>query len=185
VATETELKFIAPSRTLGTALRLSWVKDLMIEKPRSRKLVSTYFDTADFALAKRKMSLRIRRTGKSYVQTVKASRPKGQGIERDEWERNVPGNHLDLNGIEDKKLRKFLNAEGINALRPLFQTRIARTSVPLRAGPSILELAIDRGIIQASRRRAQIHEIELELKHGKKDDLFRLGRRLARDVGAA
>lgn len=184
MATETELKFIVQPRVLGEVLRLPWLKDLIIETPRKQRLVSTYFDTVDRALAKRQLSLRIRKKAHSYIQTVKAFRPKDAGVERDEWEAKISGSRLDLDRLEDKKLRKILKAEGKSALRPFFQTSVTRTSVPLCVGSSVVELALDRGAILASRRRAGIHEIELELKRGKKADLYRLGRRLARNVAA-
>ena len=60
------------------------------------KLVSTYYDTADGALARRGSVLRVRRRDGHYIQTVKsASVPDGSPLARDEWEDTIPCEHPD------------------------------------------------------------------------------------------
>src|SRR5262249_2499313 len=48
--------------------------------------------------------------------------------------------------------------------------------VPVRSRTREIELAIDRGRIVAGQRSGEIEEIELELKHGRSADLFRLAK---------
>ena len=66
------------------------------------------------------------------------------------------------------------------ALRPVFETNIERTTLPLRVGASLIELAIDKGFIRTGRHRMAVAEIELELKKGKPKDLVRLAKTFAR-----
>ena len=55
-------------------------------------LHATYFDTPDHRLAHQGVSLRIRRSGRRRIQTVKANGRGGAGLfARDEWERPVRG----------------------------------------------------------------------------------------------
>ena len=64
------------------------------------------------------------------------------------------------------------------AIRPVFETNIERITIPLRAGGSDVELALDRGFIRSGKRRESVHEVELELKHGDRRDLAALAQRL-------
>jgi inorganic triphosphatase YgiF len=51
------------------------------------KLVSTYYDTPTLALHRERLSFRVRKQGREFVQTVKAENPTQADIlERKEWE---------------------------------------------------------------------------------------------------
>ena len=65
--------------------------------PVSRaRLVSTYYDTPDHALARRGSSLRLRRRGKRFVQTVKTVRSSGAGaLSRGEWDDQISDDRPD------------------------------------------------------------------------------------------
>lgn len=66
----------------------------------------------------------------------------------------------------------------------MFETTVQRTVIPLRYRGSQLELAVDTGEIKTGRRRAQIHEVEIELKNGKPDSVIALGREIAKKLKA-
>jgi triphosphatase len=129
------------------------------------RLVSTYYDTPDHALARRGSSLRVRRHGRHYVQTVKAAGEVGE-IARGEWEDAVAGEHPDPQATQTGP---FLSPEIAGQLRPLFRTEVTRTTIPLTPEPATrIEAAIDRGRIRNGDDTppARISEIELELKSG-------------------
>ncbi|HYS13886.1 MAG TPA: CYTH domain-containing protein, partial [Burkholderiaceae bacterium] len=64
---ELELKFQVPADVVAS-LRA----ELRRHRARSVRLVAHYYDTPDFALAQRGLSLRLRHEGRRWVQTLKA-----------------------------------------------------------------------------------------------------------------
>jgi inorganic triphosphatase YgiF len=55
------------------------------------KLVSTYYDTPTLALHRERLSFRMRKQGREFVQTVKAENPtQADMLERKEWEGPYP-----------------------------------------------------------------------------------------------
>jgi triphosphatase len=69
-------------------------------------------------------------------------------------------------------------------MKPVFETRIHRTSIPVRKNISQIEVALDRGQISAGRRSTPIGELELGLKRGKVSEVFKLARQLTERVPA-
>ena len=59
-------------------------------------LVSVYYDTDTLALHEAGLCLRVRNTGKGYVQTVKSMNGMAELFDRPEWEREVSGPRPDL-----------------------------------------------------------------------------------------
>ncbi len=138
-----------------------------------RRLVSTYYDTPDHVLAHRGSTLRVRRLGRQFIQTVKATHPPGAGgISRGEWEDRIrserPDPHAEQTG-------PFLSPEIAARLRPLFRTEVSRLTIPLAPEPATcIEAAIDRGRICNGVDTAPepISEVELELKSGAPTALY-------------
>jgi inorganic triphosphatase YgiF len=54
---------------------LPLMKALLTEPPHTDHLVSTYFDTDNLDLFRQGVSLRVRRAGNHYVQTLKTTEP--------------------------------------------------------------------------------------------------------------
>jgi triphosphatase len=67
-------------------------------------------------------------------------------------------------------------------LKPIFVTVVERTTFPIHAGETDLEVAVDHGFIKADRRREPISEIEVELKHGDPSGIAMVADRLAGSV---
>lgn len=143
-------------------------------QPTSRaRLVSTYYDTPDHALARRGSSLRVRRHGRHFVQTVKAENAPGESsLARGEWEDRVEGERPDPQAAQTGP---FLSPEIAGQLRPLFRTEVSRLTIPLNPEPATrIEAAIDRGRIRNGETTLPepISEVELELKSGAPTALY-------------
>ena len=146
---------------------------------RSR-LVSTYYDTPDHALARRGSSLRVRRHGRHFIQTIKASGGPGEsGLSRGEWEDEVEGESPDPRAAQTGS---FLSPEIAGQLRPLFRTEVSRLTIRLAPEPATrIEAAIDRGRIRnGSEMPEPISEVELELKSGAPTALYDVALKLLR-----
>ncbi len=145
-------------------------------------LVSVYYDTDTLALHEAGLCLRVRNTGKGYVQTVKSMNGMAELFDRPEWEREVSGPRPDLKLAAGTPLEPLLKDGMGERLRPLFQTSIERGVYHVASGGSDIEVAVDRGAIETAQRQAPVHEVELELMRGDPAELFRLARSLAATV---
>ena len=145
-------------------------------------LYSVYYDTSDLALYKARLTLRVRHTGKGYVQTIKSMNGEVELFDRPEWEHEIKGSDPDLGVASGTPLEPLLKAGVGENLRPLFRTGIERGVYHVTSNASEIEIAVDRGVIETGQRRAPVHEVELELKRGNSAELFRLARSLAASV---
>jgi inorganic triphosphatase YgiF len=177
MAVETELKFHVPAVHLK-ALGKPRFRGGKIGAPSEHDLVSTYFDTAKHKLKRHGLTLRVRRDGNNYVQTVKSAN--GAQFGRSEWETEIKDSAPDLGKVDDTPLRQFASKKLRRKLKPVFEASVHRTAVPLRTRRSEIELAIDRGRIMAGHRSTRVQEAELELKSGRPVDLFRIAKELER-----
>ena len=183
-AREFEIKLEIPAQTISKVMRLPWLWELASGELRASRLQSIYYDTPNFALRERGVTLRVRRSGAICVQTVKtAVNGAALPIERDEWEEELAGEEPDLglvgaplNGISRKKLRR--------RLKPCFEIHVDRSAFPIQSANSAIEIAIDRAHI-VGETSASFCEIELELKRGASSEMARIARRIAGEVPAA
>src|SRR5258707_9267987 len=104
---EIELKFVIDEpatkrlRARVTALKLASAA------PKTRLVRSIYLDTPECTLRKAGISLRLRRDGRRWVQTVKTTAPPHAGLaEVAEIEIPAPGGHLALQAIPDPAVRE-------------------------------------------------------------------------------
>lgn len=183
---ETELKLRLPTGA-DKALRDAAV--LRSAASRALRLDATYFDTSTRLLQANGMALRLRRVGRDWIQTLKAAAVVTGGLSsRPEWEapatlrQGVP--RIDLRQLRETPLPALLaQHRATRALVPVFRTRFARTLWEVVFRSSRIEVALDRGHIEATigRKRAvePIAELELELKEGRAEDLLALALRLA------
>jgi triphosphatase len=143
------------------------------------RLISTYYDTHDFALKQRGLTLRIREQAGRFIQTVKAGDLAGANIlARGEWEDALSDARPDL---EAPQSGAHLPGDVGGEFRPIFVTDVARTTVEIEPLPGThIEAAIDKGEIRVVAGGAvePICEIELELKSGDAAGLYDLALRL-------
>ena len=171
--TEFELKFEIPPR------RLPAVKAAMQEtKCNAQRLQARYFDTADGALARKGLVVRVRQEGAHWVQTAKG--PTSDPLHR--LEHNValasPANG-DFPGVDlarhagtpvGERLTKALGlkeGEPAPMLILVYATDVQRLTRCVSLEGSDIELALDVGSVVSGQRSATLCELEIELKHGK------------------
>jgi len=182
---EIELKLFLPDDAEDTLAAAPMLREV---KPRRVQLDATYFDTPDRLLQKHGMALRLRRAGRQWLQTLKAAESARGGLSaRPEWEspaRLVRGRpRIDLSKLADTPLPALLARHRAQAkLQPLFRVRVRRTLWEIEFRGSRIEVAADRGHIEAELRGRRVSvpvaEVELELKDGRPEDLTAAALRL-------
>ncbi|MEN3976353.1 CYTH and CHAD domain-containing protein [Emcibacter sp. SYSU 3D8] len=166
---EIEVKLLARPGELSNVMRAVAEVASVVREPAVKRLESRYYDTPCRKLLKSGMSLRVRRVGGGFVQTVKTEAD--GGFARGEWEKPVASFAPEMDGACD-------------ALAEVFVTEIERNKMIVcfpawRSDPSRIELALDTGIIRAGGRVLPVNEAELELIEGSTADVLDLGARLA------
>ncbi len=180
---ELELKLEVPADSLARLTRSSLLRAADKGSHKPSTLVSVYFDTDKLKLRNKGLSLRVRRTGRRHVQTIKQDAGASAALlVRNEWERDVAGTQPDLDAARDTALAPLLSKKLRRNLKPVFETRVRRTVYPIRSAESEIELAIDKGKVEAGRHSSPLCEVELELKRGESAELFKLARALAEEV---
>jgi len=150
--------------------------ELFAEDAKVAQQVSTYFDTRDHAVAKAGYSLRIRRSGKTRIQTIKADGASAAGLfVRSEWERAVDDDTPLLDHATP--LPTVLGA-ATDRVEPLFEVRVERRKWTVMEDETKIEVVLDRGEVVAGDRSEPICEIELELILGDPSALFSLARKI-------
>ena len=137
-------------------------------------LYAVYFDTQAQDLRRAGLSLRLRRQGDGWVQTIKAdSGAKSPVMERDEWETAVDGEALDWRAVQGTALGLLLEKKDLkDRIRPAFSVATDRRAYLLDRNRNRIELVLDRAEIAAGGRSQRFGEIELEVKRGKPNAVF-------------
>jgi triphosphatase len=149
--------------------------DLFGEPEKSVLQHSTYFDMPDNGMFRAGFTLRVRRAGDTRVQTVKATGSGAAIFARSEWEMPVAGDRPILDH-SNPLLNEF--GEKAKNIEPRFEVIVERRTWIVTENGSEIEVALDKGEVQLIDRKAPIHEVELELKTGKSQDLFALARKI-------
>ena len=173
---EYELKLALSPEQLDALLRNQFLRSLVQDRKASTRLVSTYFDTPARLLHQRAMALRVRRAGRSRIQTLKVKANGSSGLQHfQEYEAPVLGDRPDLDRIDDPGLQAMFEESGLAAeIAPVFTTDFARRKYLLRLFESEIELALDKGEIQSGGHSLPICEAELELLSGRPARLYEL-----------
>jgi len=188
MTTEVELKLALPASLAAKVTRLPWVRRLRDGPERRERLDTVYFDTPKMKLRDHGLTIRVRRSGKRRLQTIKSTQTDSKApFGRGEWEQEIRGDRPVLDLAKGTPLEQLVTKKMRRQLRPIFQTVVERTRVPIRSDGAELELAIDRGRIRRYGRRESepISEIEIEVKQGDRLELSRVAERLARSVPVA
>jgi triphosphatase len=173
--TETELKLELTADAAETLV----ASGLLGETDASKHLSSIYFDTADNRLKARGFSLRIRTSGESRVQTVKASGPASSLFARAEWEMPVSGDTPVIDFTTPLRTELDITADDLS---PQFSVEVLRRTWNVEENGTRIEVALDEGFVCAGERRLPLRELELELKGGPEQGLFILMRKIEATV---
>lgn len=170
---EIELKLLADSETLGRLLDSPLIGRSTVSKTTSKLLEATYYDTSERELARRDAALRVRRSGKQYVQTLKLSAGNG-AVHRLEYEGGVPGMAPQLDILPLAELGAPFDTLKAEQLAPVFTTKVRRQTRNIAFSGAAVEIAFDEGELIAGGRTAPVCELELELKSGEVGALYEL-----------
>jgi len=133
--------------------------------------VTTYFDTPAGDLLRQAFSLRVRAIGTQRVQTLKLRGDQAGPFGRGEWEWPVGSDWPDLDLLADTPAAPLLQAK---ELEPVFTTDVQRSVRTVQQDGATIEVAVDRGRVIAGGTAEEIRELELELKAGDPEPMYRL-----------
>jgi triphosphatase len=171
--TETELRLLVAPDRLAELDQAAPILAHARSKGTVRHLTTVYFDTPGRALYRAGFTLRLRKSGRQIVQTLK-TRAETAPLQRGEWESPAAAMAPELARLLPligPELHDVLTHE---PLQPAFTTQVRRHLRRLKLPAGDVEIAVDLGTITAGERSAEISEIELELKGGDRAALYAL-----------
>lgn len=171
---ETELKLALSPSAAESVLSLPVLARRRAGEPKSERLVTTYYETLEKDLARRGVSLRIRRANGKRIQTVKSVGDSGVADSRGEWEWPVGSATPDLGLLKEAPIADLFADVSEDRLEPAVVTDVVRTTQKLQVDGDVIEAALDLGSIIAGEKRQDIRELELELREGTPGSLYRL-----------
>ena len=170
MATEFELKYAA------TAAQLNKIQAAVSGTYSSISMETTYYDTPGYALSARKWTLRRRLENGVSVCTLKT--PAG-GLGRHEWE--VESESIDAAIAKLCKLSHLSDLAELTGggVIPVCGARFTRLACQTTVDDTVVELALDEGILFAGSRELPFAEMEVELKSGAEEAACRFAEDLA------
>jgi len=167
---ETELKFGIVAASVPAVERA-----MVRHGAKSVGIESRYWDTPDLRLAQADLSLRLRKSRGRWEQTVKAAGP--SPAERLEETVRGPAVNAGAEPRPDLSLhagtragrllaRALDGSDNGAALELVHTTRVRRRFLLVPWQGSEIEVALDRGAVEAGGRSLPLSEVEAELKHG-------------------
>ena len=176
MSTEVELKYLTLSDDVSAKIFKILNERELSFSHSVKQLSNCYFDTADLALRKLDMGLRIRVCGSHIEQTIKTAGVVVGGLhQRPEYNVDMTSSFPELalfpkNIWPDSSTAPKLQGQ----LIPLFNTDFTREVWLVTIENSVIELAYDQGDISSNNHHLEIRELELELVSGEKETLFTL-----------
>ena len=144
------------------------------------RMETTYYGTPDQAYSARHWTVRRRMENERSVCTFKYPVDDiGRGeieVESPSLESAIPA-LCKLSGQEE--LAQLAQA----GLVPVCGARFTRTAVALTFGNTLLELALDRGVLLGGGKEQPLYEIEVELKPGSRESVIAFAQVLAKTYG--
>jgi triphosphatase len=175
---EIELKLLAPQGSLEKLRELPVIVQHARNRGAFHRLETVYYDTPERLLFQHGISLRVRRSGKHFIQTLKLLPNSGQPLMRRQWEAPVDSVSPDLARLPAGEVGDPMTTLTNDALVPVFATKVRRHARQLDLPDASVEIVFDEGTIEAGARQEALSEIELELKSGNAGVLFDLGTQL-------
>ena len=145
---ETELKLALAPSVAESVLSVPVLKQSRAGRPKSQRLVTTYYETPEKDLARRGLTLRVRRDNDKRIQTVKAVGESGVADSRGEWEWPVESATPDLRLLKDAPIADLLADVSEDRLEPIVVTDVVRTTQ---------NLEVNGGLVEAERGKGALH----------------------------
>ena len=175
-----ELRFALDPKAAARVPLVPLLRNLAIAKPETRMLTTTYFDTSGADLLRTCRTLSVCRADQGWQQTLTEH---GALQSRSECGRPVAGDRLDLNRIEDARLRrKLVGWRAAGELGSRFAVVGQRTTWQLATPDgALVECVLDQGRLRTAdgRRSIPLCDVGLALKSGPPQALIALARELA------
>jgi triphosphatase len=168
---EVEAKFALESRVTADQIEaLDWTPFTLGERHVIDQR-DTFFDTAELALSRTRHAVRIRQAGSDILVTLKGPGTIKDGLHSRE-EIELPLTHSSPEAWPDAIRSRIVALIGDQDVRPILTVHNLRTTWPLfRDGRVMGEVALDEGSIVANDAQEPMHELEVELKGGRVEDI--------------
>ena len=125
--TEIELKLTGDPKALKKVFASPVLRRRSSGRARTSQLDAVYYDTDDLRLRREGLAFRVRKNGRRFVQTLKASNGAGgAALARGEWEAQLSSPEPDLGALPGEAGAALAGLLGGAELRPLFSTRVRR-----------------------------------------------------------
>lgn len=186
IPAELEAKLLAPGEgTLRAVARLAQIGPYRLAVRDTVRLHSRYLDTAELALARQGIALRLRRCGRRWEATAKwESRTDGDLHERPELTVALRGRPRMPFELKHPELTESLAARlAGRPLQTVLVTDIRRTRIDVYRGDSapgadpLAEIALDRVYLHGTEPggpETRYCEVEVERTGGDRDDIVRI-----------
>jgi len=186
---EIELKYkIGSIELYEKILSDMWIRShAEYKEPETVRMKAAYFDTEDYILVRHNVAFRVRSEGDRTLATLKW-REDDEGISglyvRSEI--NIPVSnqssffHPDPSIFnESPEGKDLLDLIDGKPLVNVFDMIFTRKRFRIDYGQSILEVALDEGVVVAGPDSLPIRELEIEVYSGNKEDLLAVGKKIA------
>jgi CYTH domain len=150
---EIELKLLASEGALEKLRDVPVIVQHARNRGTFRRLETVYYDTPERLLFQHGMSLRVRRSGKHFIQTLKLLPNSGQPLMRRQWEAPVDGVSPDLARLPADEVGDPMTTLTNDALVPVFATKVRRHARQLDLPDASVEIVFDEGTIEAGARQ--------------------------------
>jgi triphosphatase len=180
---ETELKLQIEPRHLARLADHPLLK--RAARRVTRKLYSVYYDTPGLDLWRAGVTLRLRRSGKHWTQTVKSGGSAAGGLhQRSEFESAITAPLPDFDALAASDAAAYFSAPELRLqLKPLIVMEFTRVSAMLAPADGVaIEASIDHGLIKSGDATAPVCELELEMKEGPAWQAYRVAAQLLEAV---
>ena len=140
-------------------------------------MATTYYDTPDGQLSKKRYTLRLRMENDIAVCTIKT--PLGEQS-RGEWEIRSDDIHSAIGQLCALGAPEDLTTITEKGVIPICGARFVRQAVLLKSDDFTAELAVDTGVLTGGGKEIPLCEAELEYKSGNMDAFLDFSRDFAR-----
>jgi inorganic triphosphatase YgiF len=172
---EVGLRLLVPDGEMGQLQTTDIIARHARNGAVARQLEALYYDTADRALFTHGLSMRIQRSGDECIQILKRAPLEGRPTARSEWKTAVAGMAPNLTLMPTADIGPPLDRLSVDALRPIFVTKVLRRTRQLEFSGAVIEVAFNEGSIEAGEHCEPLREVELEMTSGDPQALYDIG----------